>query len=153
MLGGFDLWTHYGVVLASQCWVDGMWSNSVCTPVALLLVAFMEDMTDSKTFVHSQFLSSQNMKRAFFIVRCCRSMSLEHVAARGNVALVWSTSARTNSYTPPLWRESRGQKTRIVVFPGDGWKNCTAPEWRRLHGLLRKVEPWGYVVFPSRRAS
>ena len=32
------------------------------TPVAQLIVAFIEDVTDSRISVHSQFLSSHSMK-------------------------------------------------------------------------------------------
>ena len=44
------------------------------TPVALLVVAFIEDVTDSRISVHSQFLSSHSVKRAFFTAQCCCSM-------------------------------------------------------------------------------
>ena len=38
----------------------------------LMIVAFTDEAMDSSVSVHSQFLSSNSMSRAFFIVRCCR---------------------------------------------------------------------------------
>ena len=78
-------------------------------PVVLLIVVFI-DVTDSRISVHSQFLSSHSIKRAFLIVRYCRSMLPELCGHQGQ----WSSRvidilSQKFLYTSPvkwvLWSE------------------------------------------------